>query len=140
MRPIAAILHDIEKFQPTKCGNWIALDGLLQELWKEEAPDEALLPLFQLLERFPDDESAGVLWGVLHGIEAYSDYETELVNSLQRHPTDLTVTMAGRIANSGQKSIASQPITGIYQLVLNHPKASVEARETAQAFLKKLHE
>ena len=136
MRPVATILHDIELFQPKKGGNWLALDELLHELWTEEFPKEALSPLFRLLERFPNDESAGVLWGVLHGIEAYPEYETELVDSLKRRPTDLTVTMAGRIANSGQKSIAGQPIASIYQLAINHPKASVEARETAQSFLK----
>jgi predicted oxidoreductase len=63
-----------------------------------------------------------------------------LADSLQRHPTDLTVIMVGRIANSGQKSIAKQPIESIYQLVINHPRASVDAKETAQAFLKKLNE
>ncbi len=138
MRPVNAILHEIENFQATKDGNWLALDDLLQEIWTEGTPTEALRPLFQLLERFPNDESSGVLWGVLHGIETYPDYEAELVHSLQRHPTELVVTMAGRIANSGQKSIAGHSITNIYQLVLNHPKASVDAKETAQAFLKKL--
>jgi hypothetical protein len=73
MRSVTTILHDIERFQPTKEGKWLALDDLLQELWREEFPTEALSPLFQLLERFPNDESAGVLWGVLHGIEAYPE-------------------------------------------------------------------
>jgi len=139
MRLIDNILNDIKLFQPTKEGNWLALDNLLQELWAEEFPREALYPLFQLLERFPNDESAGVLWGVIHGIEAYPEYETELVDSLKRHPTDLTVTMAGRIANSGQQLIAGQPIESIYQLVINHPKADADAKETAQAFMKKLN-
>lgn len=139
MRPITSILHDIEQFQPTKEGNWLALNDLLQELWTEELPKEALSPLFQLLERFPNDESAGVLWGVLHGIEAYPEYETELVDSLQRHPTDLTVTMAGRIANSGQQLIAGQPIASIYQSILNHAKANADTKENALAFLKKLN-
>jgi hypothetical protein len=136
MRSVPAILRDIESFQPTEDGNWLVLDSLLQELWTEKkGPPEALVPLFQLLERFPEDESAGVLWTVLHGIESYPQYETELVESLHRHPTDITVTMVHRIANSGQVLIAGQPIKNLYQIALAHPKASDEAKEYAQDYL-----
>ncbi len=134
MRPTSAILHDIEKFQPTEDGNWLALDDLLQELWiEEEGPHEALVPLFQLLERFPKDESAGVLWGVLHGIETYPQYETELVDSLRRHPTDITVTMVRRIANSGHTLVAGQPIESLYQAVLTHSRGSSSKRADLHA-------
>jgi hypothetical protein len=136
MRPTAIILQDIARFQPTADGNWLALDALVQELWAEgEGPAEALVPLFQLLERFPEDKSAGVLWGVLHGIESYPQYEAQLVQSLQRHPTNLTVTMVHRIANSGYTSIASHPLDSLYRAVLAHPKASDEANESAQDYL-----
>lgn len=136
MRPTAIILQDITQFQPTVDGNWLALDALVQELWAEgEGPAEALVPLFQLLERFPEDESAGVLWGVLHGIESYPDYEAQLVQSLQRHPTDLTVTMVHRMANSGYTAVAGHPLDSLYRAVLAHPKASDEAKESAQEYL-----
>jgi hypothetical protein len=136
MRPVLAILRDIENFQPTADGNWLALDDLLQELWTEkEGPREALIPLFQLVERYPADESAGVLRSVLHGIESYPQYEAELVKSLHRHPTDITVTMVRRIAKSGQALVAGQPVKSLYQVVIAHPKASKEAIETAQAYL-----
>lgn len=141
MRPTAAILQDIEQFQPTADGNWLALDAFVQELWAEElwaegeGPAEALVPLFQLLERFPEDDSAGVLWGVLHGIESYPQYEAQLVQSLQRHPTDLTVTMVHRMANSGYTVVAGHPLDSLYRAVLAHPKASDEAKESAQDYL-----
>jgi hypothetical protein len=136
MRTTSAILQDIKKFQPTSDGNWLALDALVHELWAaDEGPAEALVPLFQVLERFPKDESAGVLWGVLHGIESYPNYEAQLVQSLQRHPTDLTVTMVRRMANSGYTSIAGHPLDSLYRAVLSHPKASDEAKESAQDYL-----
>ncbi|RZJ85715.1 MAG: hypothetical protein EOO60_14415 [Hymenobacter sp.] len=136
MRPTAIILQDIAQFQPTADGNWLALDALVQELWAEgEGPAEALVPLFQLLERFPEEESAGVLWGVLHGIESYPAYEAQLVQSLQRHPTDLTVTMVHRIANSGYSAVAGHPLDSLYRAVLTHPRASDEAKESAQEYL-----
>jgi hypothetical protein len=136
MRPIATILQDIEQFQPTADGNWLALDAMVQELWAEdEGPVETLVPLFQLLERFPKDESAGVLWGVLHGIESYPQYEAQLVHSLQRHPTDLTVTMVRRLANAGYTAVAGHPLDSLYRAVLLHPQASAEAKESAQDYL-----
>lgn len=136
MRSTSAILHDIEKFQPTEDGNWLALDALLEELFMEDSPPEALVPLFQLLERFPKDESAGVLWSVLHGIETYHPhYEAELVQSLRRHPTDMTVTMVRRMVNSGYSLVAGQSSKSLYQAVLTHPKASEEAKESAQDYL-----
>ncbi|MDJ0367914.1 Con-6 family protein [Hymenobacter sp. H14-R3] len=136
MRPTSVILQDIKKFQPTADGNWFTLHELVQELWTEdEGPAEALVPLFRLLERFPEDESAGVLWGVLHGIESYPNYETELVQSLQRHPTDLTVTMVHRMANSGYTLVAGHAMKSLYQAVLAHPRASEEAKERAQDYL-----
>jgi hypothetical protein len=136
MRPTSAILQDIEKFQPTAAGNWLALEELVQELWAaDEGPVEALVPLFQVLERFPEDESAGVLWGVLHGIESYPNYEVQLIHSLQRHPTDLTVTMVRRMANAGYTSVAGHPLASLYRAVLSHPKASDEAKESAQDYL-----
>lgn len=136
MRPTSAILHDIEKFQPTQDGNWLALDDLVEELFLKESPPEALGPLFHLLERFPNDESAGVLWGVLHGIETYHPtYEAQLVQSLRRHPTALTVTMVRRMVNSGYRLVAGQSVESLYEAVLTHPKASAEAKEYAQDFL-----
>jgi hypothetical protein len=136
MRPISVILQDIAQFQPTADGNWLALEALVHELWTtEERPAEALVPLFQVLERFPDDESAGVLWGVLHKIESYPNYEAQLVHSLQRRPTDLTVTMVRRMANAGYTSVAGHPLDSLYRAVLAHPKASAEAKESAQDYL-----
>ncbi|MDF7815208.1 hypothetical protein [Hymenobacter sp. YC55] len=134
MRSTSAILHDIETFQPLE-DDWLALENLLQELWQEEHPAEALVPLFHLLERFPEDESAGVLWGVLHALEAYPDYEAELVDSLRRQPTELTLTMLRRIANAGQALVAGHPINSLYEVVLAHPMASEEVKETAQDYL-----
>lgn len=135
MRPTSAILHDVEEFQPTADGNWLALDALLQELWSEEGPVEALVPLFRLLERFPEDESDGVLWGVLHGIETYPTYEAELVQSLHRHPTAITVTMVHRMANSGYGLVAGHPIESLYRAVLIHPKTSEEVKASAGDYL-----
>ena len=108
MPSLANLLDRIASCDPSQEDDWLPLDHLLQELWAEGEPPEALIPLFRLLERFPEDESAGVLMGVLHGIESYPSYESELLDSLQRQPTDITFYLVRRIANTGQQTIAGQ--------------------------------
>jgi hypothetical protein len=131
MRPTSAILHDIERLQPVEEKDWLTLDDLLHELWSEEGgPAEALVPLFRLLERFPEED--GVLWGVMYAIKTYPNYEAELVQSLHRHPTYITVTM---VANSGYSLLAGYSLESLYQAVLRHPKASEEAKESAGDYL-----
>lgn len=135
MRPLADILADIVAFQRTTDGNWLALDDLLSEVFAHTASKEAVAPVFHLLERFPADDSAGVLWSALHGLESVPDYEAELVKSLHRHPAELTLTMVHRIANGGQKQIAGHPIQRLYELVLAHPKSLATVKDTAQEYL-----
>jgi hypothetical protein len=55
------ILADIDAFRPAG-GVWLSLDDLLAELWDAGVPVRALPVLFGVLERFPDDDGAGVLW------------------------------------------------------------------------------
>lgn len=98
-RPQNEILLDIDRFQPTPDGNWRALDTLLGELWQTTAVSEACLPvLFRVFERFPDDPSAGVCWGIVHGLESTNiDYEDQLRASLLRQPSELGETMLYRL-------------------------------------------
>jgi hypothetical protein len=46
-----------------------------------------------VFERFPDHDGYGVMWSVLHGIEAILNYEIELLASVRRLPTEFGVVM-----------------------------------------------
>jgi hypothetical protein len=82
-----AILSDIENFAPTD-GNWRRLDDLLDELWGSGVREGQLAVLFRVFERFPNDDGAGVLWSIVHGVEALGfDYETQLRQSIARQPS-----------------------------------------------------
>ena len=66
-----------------------------------DAAGRHLPDLLAVLERFPEDDGAGVLWSVVHGVESLPGYEPELVRSVQRGPSLLGVAMVGRLINGG---------------------------------------
>ena len=102
MRDAAQILRDIAGFQPIG-GEWLPLDDLLQELWDAKPTEEALPVLFGVFERFPEDDGAGVLWTIVHGVEHLPfDYETELRESYARAPSMMAESMLIRIANAAR--------------------------------------
>lgn len=101
MRQAAQVLHDIRQFHPVD-GQWLALDDLLGELWSLGTPPlESLSVLFGVFERFPDDDGAGVLWSIVHGIESLPyAYNALLTESYRRCPSEMAEIMLARLAKS----------------------------------------
>jgi hypothetical protein len=96
-RTSGQILNDIAEFQPSD-GNWLALEELLSELWQVGVSPDALPVLFQVFERFPQEDGAGVLWSIVHGVEALDiSYETQLRLSIARQPSFMGKVMLGRL-------------------------------------------
>jgi len=99
-RTSAAIVRDIEAFTPLN-GLWLPLDSLLAELWHTGEASQWLPVLFAVFERFPKGDGAGVLWSIVHGIEALGiDYEVELRNSLATKTSDMGKIMLTRLNRS----------------------------------------
>lgn len=100
MRVRKAIISDIEAFSP-EGGDWRGLDFLLEELWEAGVLEEHLLTLLGVFERFPTEDGAGVLWGIVHGIEASPfDYEAPLQRSIDRQPSFMGNLMLQRLEKS----------------------------------------
>jgi len=98
-----AVLDEIAAFVPED-GNWLPLDELLCQLWEMGVGSEHLPVVFGLFERFPDEDGAGVLWGVVHGVESLGvDYDQALRESISRQPSLMGRIMLGRLerANAG---------------------------------------
>jgi hypothetical protein len=104
-RPTFAVLRDIEEFSPAN-GNWRRLDELLDELWSEgvEGVSEGQLPvLLRVFERYPQEDGGGVLWSIVHGIEALPfNYEPFLRQSLARQPTHMGNIMLQRLRKANE--------------------------------------
>jgi hypothetical protein len=94
------ILADIDAFRPV--GElWLPLDDLLAELWDAGVPARALPVLFGVFERFPEDDGAGVLWSIVHGVEGLGcDYEKALRESLERRSSLMGRIMLGRLTGA----------------------------------------
>ena len=97
------VLARIQAFVPVG-GNWRPLDDLLCQLWIQPATLEWLPTLFSVFERFPEDDGAGVLWSIVHGLEATDlNYGPALKASLLRRPSQMAKIMLDRLerANAG---------------------------------------
>ncbi len=67
--------------------------------------------IFNLFERFPDDDGSGVFWSALHGMEAVGSYETLLLQYFRRWPSLMTTTMLRRLMNAGETQIGDVSIS-----------------------------
>lgn len=103
-RTTASIAHDIATFVPND-DDWLALDSLIAELWQTGHPEQAIPELLSVFERYPEEDGFGVVWGILHGLEALPNYEPELLRSLARQPSEFGVRMVGRLLNAGTREI-----------------------------------
>ena len=96
----AQLLEAIARFRPVD-GEWRPLDILLIELLTHAPRRQCLPVLFGVFESFPDDDGAGVLWTIVHGVESMPfDYEPELLDSLERAPSMMAQIMHERLEKS----------------------------------------
>ncbi|MDQ8030782.1 MAG: hypothetical protein REJ50_02105 [Bordetella sp.] len=131
-RTTAEIALDIATFVP-KAENWLPLDALVTELWQAGHPEQAIPELLSVFERYPDEDGFGVVWGVLHGLEALPNYEPELLRSLARQPSEFGVLMVGRMLNSGIREVAGISLLETLR-GLASTASSASIRETANEF------
>jgi len=119
MRTSQNIIKDIEQFEPQD-GNWLQLDRLLNELWETGDQENFTIDLLKVFERFPAEDGAGVFWSIVHGLESFNTYENELVESLNRQPSEMGLLMLRRIKNSGATTVGEIDIRKIAKDLLSN--------------------
>ena len=102
----------IREFSPTD-GDWRLLESLFEVAFSSADPRAYYNAIFNLFERFPDEDGAGVFWSALHGMEAIGGYEVPLLGYFRRWPNLMTKVMLQRIQNSGQDSIQGVLISSL---------------------------
>jgi hypothetical protein len=121
MRPLGSILTDIDAFIPNPNADWLRLDALLAEVFeRSEDLTPAIETLLRVFERFPRHDGHGVLFGVIHGLEQVSGYERALIASVQRCPTELSVTMLRRLLKSGVARVGDVDVAALIAWGLEH--------------------
>jgi hypothetical protein len=131
MRKQEEIIEDLKKFSPTRDGDWSDFVKLLDELWTTKNPQRAYRTLFELLVKY-DGDYMECQWDIIHGMEHFGEYESELVDSLTIKPVDLTLTMLSRLINSGRKQIASTSIEMLLEQILDRADSNEELSRLAQ--------
>jgi hypothetical protein len=91
---------------------------------------------FQLYERFPVDNSNGIFWSILHGIETYHPNSDRLVvSSVRRQPSEFPVMMVNRLLNAGIQQVGEVNLLELLDLVATNRDCSQLIRENAKNFL-----
>lgn len=102
----------IREFTPTD-GNWLLLENHFEQAFSSPDPKLYYHAIFNLFERFPEDDGGGVFWSALHGMEAVGGYEEFLLQYLRRWPSLMTRTMLMRMMNGGETQIGKTPIASL---------------------------
>ena len=109
------------------------LDELTDAVMELPEPERAIPELFALMERLPDAD-LGSPGPLVHTLERM-DYTAELVASLHRRPTALSVWMVNRILNSSLSPERRQFFLDLLASVAVHPAADELARDEAEHFI-----
>jgi hypothetical protein len=133
-RTTQQIIQDIDEFIPVD-GSWRRLDDLLGELFQQPVTVEGITAALRVFERFPTGDGAGVLWSIVHGLESLPDYESHLVASVRRRPSELGVIMLHRIQKAGQTDADGVSIHSILVDVAARSETEPSIRRYAQDFL-----
>jgi hypothetical protein len=102
----------IREFRPQQ-GMWLPLERHFEQAFSSTDPKQYYHAIFNLFERFPDDDGAGVFWSALHGMEAVGGYEDFLLQYFRRYPSLMTRAMLRRLVNSGQSHIGRVAISSL---------------------------
>jgi hypothetical protein len=114
----AEIEAELDQLQPYDFNNWNTsatgmerLYALLPELIRVSPRSDAILTILKLIERLSDtpdlgDCQLGTPGPMVHGLEQLPGYEPQLIESVARFPTPLTVWMVNRIMNTLERNDA----------------------------------
>ena len=102
----------IREFTPLD-GNWLLLENHFEHAFSSPDPKLYYNAIFNLFERFPDDDGSSVFWTALHGMEAVGGYEKLLLQYFRRWPSMMTRTMLRRMLNAGETQIGNIPIASL---------------------------
>jgi hypothetical protein len=108
---------------------------LTEALMALPAPERAIPALFAVMERLPESD-LGSPGPLVHTLEKLPGYEAELVNSVRRQPTPLSVWMVNRILNTDLSGEGRSEWVALLEMAATHPAASGTVRVDVADFLR----
>jgi hypothetical protein len=98
--------------------------------------EQAIPELFSVMERLPDAD-LGSPGPLVHTLERLHGYEGELVRSVRRQPSLLSVWMVNRILNTNLSDDARSSYMALLNEALAHPNAPETVGEDVRRFIKR---
>jgi uncharacterized protein (DUF433 family) len=111
------------------------LEVLLDLYFNHSQAEEFLDVWFRLYERFPDDESEGVFWSILHSIENYPSFDRLVVKSVLRCPSEFPVMMVNRMLNAGIEKVNDLDLLELLDGVATNDIYALKIREAARDYM-----
>lgn len=111
------------------------LDDSVQQLFDTTNSELCIDSLLGIFERFPDEDGYDIFWTILHGLEGLPNYQAKLVKSVQRRPTEFSLTMVNRILNSEQRNVDGMDLLELLKEVASNQRWSKPIRETVMEYI-----
>src|SRR5262245_42760781 len=117
-RLVAQILEEIQGVDLNSDGGLLRLNDLCQEIAAAEDRASAIRPILRFMERHPDDD-LGAPGPFVHLLEKLPGYEPELLVSVRKAPTALTVWMLNRIINVSREDAKGGLLAAMREIASN---------------------
>ena len=119
----------------TDARGWEKLSQLTGALMSSQGPERAIPELFSVMERLPDAD-LGTPGPLVHTLEQLQGYEKELVRSVGRRPSQLSVWMVNRILNTELSDDDRRTYMSLLAGAAANPNALKSVRDDARNFIK----
>jgi hypothetical protein len=110
------------------------LAELTDALMSVDNPEKFIPELFSVMERLPDSD-LGSPGPLVHTLERLHGYENELVRSITRCPSVLSVWMVNRILNADLPDDVRRSYMVVLEKAATHRSALQSVREDARDFI-----
>ncbi|MCA3593073.1 MAG: hypothetical protein IOC94_16405 [Methylocystis sp.] len=110
-----------------------SLEEAIENTDRTRLTKEDVEAIFDLFERFPDDDGYGIFSWFMHAIEATGGYEANLLESVARRPGGFNVRMVVRFLNAGVTHLAGNDLVALVQTLAARTDISVRARDEAKS-------
>lgn len=131
LRALDASDFDLNNVEARGAGK---LDELTNALMEMPSPERAIPELFAVMERLPESD-LGSPGPLVHTLERLKGYENELVDSVHRRPTTLSVWMINRVLNTDLSDDRRESYMLLLREAEAHQQATLSVREDARDFI-----
>jgi hypothetical protein len=110
-----------------------ALEEAVRELFERPDAEMGIDTVLNVFERFPTADGYGVFWSIVHGLESVSGrYETKLIASVRRAPSEFSLLMVNRMLNAGRADVEGVSLVSLLKDVAEDQHCLAEVRDQAR--------